>query len=957
MAASTSLVFRLIGVDAVSPATRSASAGMGMLGAAVAGTAAIVAGASIKMAADWEVAMTRTITGAGATAQQIADAQGPLLNMLGELGMTANDLGMAFYNVNSAGFRAADGIEVTRVAAMGARVGAADLYATVDGLTSIMNAYQMSSDQASRAMNVLIGTEVYGKATLEELAKAFPTVATAAATAGIKLEELGGAMAAMTNGGLKADVAATYLRQTIIQMSAQTPKAERTMAKLGLKAIDVAKTLGEKGLGAAINLLTGAIKNNLGPEGVVLIKTLTDAASSETDFGKALENMSPKARTFVGAMADMVGGTKSMQGALMLGGAYAERFAEFTKNITERANAAGGGVEGWAEAQETLNFKLAAVKGTMQAFAITLGNVLLPYAKRAADMMLELAQALREHESILPRVGAALAAFGMVLVGAKIGSTIAGIVSSMKTVGGLVALVGGPFTIAAAVIAGAIYLIWSKTDWLQRAWAVIWPAMRSAFSAFVKDVREIWEAAWPVVRELFMQAKEIILPMWEAIWPKMQAAIEKFTPALTLALEPWKILKDTIVAVMLKAQEALGIKPPTLSTPGATPATPAAAGAGATGAPTAFSPAQSPSSVTPQGAGTTGAPLSHPGAPGPGPAATPSTPLTEQYKADSEQARRDIDDTTLSLKDWIKTKQEEIKAKLKEWGPQIRQGIKDGFNAVKEYFTGGEALADLTSALSTFASICGTIGTLLWETLKTAWTIAVDIGSILIDAFVGGVKAWWAFMPQWLAIIGEFLLQLGTLLIQPVKTAIEIPLKIGDWIGTKLRENIWDPMWKWVTGIDFSAIGKAIVNGITAGLNASSAILKSAWQTVVDVLPGWMKSALGISSPSKVMRAMGVNVVQGLILGISSGQTQTRAAAANLAGALSGGFGSPSLPVELKRSYGEGDGSIPAGHRKPEIPKAEVEFKGEREVADFVRKLVKKSGGGNVQRAFGAAGK
>src|SRR5204863_6951474 len=170
------------------------------------------------------------------------------------------ELTTGLYMVNSAGYHGAEGLHVLEIASKGAKVGAAELGTVADAVTTALNAYHMGSAGAAAATNALIGAEKQGKTNMEALAGSLSKVAPAAAVAGVSLNEVLAAMSTMTAQGTSADISATYLRQTILQLSNPTAKAALEMKALGLNAIDVSQNLGRNGLASTLEMLTNAIQ-------------------------------------------------------------------------------------------------------------------------------------------------------------------------------------------------------------------------------------------------------------------------------------------------------------------------------------------------------------------------------------------------------------------------------------------------------------------------------------------------------------------------------------------------------------------------------------------------------------------------------------------------------------------------------------------------------------------------
>lgn len=460
-----------------------------LLGIGVA--AAVAAVKTVHMAADFQQQMLLVQTSGGEAANKMKYVSDAVLSMAGEVGQSTASLAAGLKTIEAAGYHAKDGIDVLRVAAKGAKVGGADLATVGDALTTAMNAYHMNASQATDAMNALIATDASGKTSLEALSGAMSQILPVSAAAHVGLNEVLGAMATMTSQGTDARVAATYLRQTIGQLSNASPKAAATMRGLGLDANKVALELGHKGLAATMTTLTDAIKHKMGPAGTVLIDTLQKASKHSKDFAGVLQHASGSQKTYIGALATMVGGTKSMMGALQLTGPHMDTFRKNVVGIAEHVRKGGKNIEGWADVQKTFNQRMAEFKGSVEGVAISIGQKLLPYATRMLGWLSTGFTWLTRHKTALYVLGAAI---GGVLV---VGLTAAAIAAAEFTA----AMLANPVTwIVVGVMALVAGLVLLVTHWRQ-VWGWIQtniPAVANAFKSTWRVALAAFHVAWNV---------------------------------------------------------------------------------------------------------------------------------------------------------------------------------------------------------------------------------------------------------------------------------------------------------------------------------------------------------------------------------------------------------------------------------------------------------------------------
>lgn len=72
----------------------------------------------------------------------------------------------------------------------------------------------------------------------------------------------------------------------------------------------------------------------------------------------------------------------------------------------------------------------------------------------------------------------------------------------------------------------------------------------------------------------------------------------------------------------------------------------------------------------------------------------------------------------------------------------------------------------------------------------------------------------------------------------------------------------------------FVSMGNAITNGLASGIEAMDTAIQDAIAWLVSYLPDWAKKLLGIASPSKVMKKIGEQAVEGMIVGIEDSGKQ-----------------------------------------------------------------------------------
>lgn len=541
-----------------------------LLGIGVA--AGVAAVKTIHMAADFQTAMTRVRTGAGESAKNMGLVSQGILNMAGQVGQSTGDLAKGLYMVESAGFHGAQALEVLKTSAQGAKVGAADLATVTDAVTTAMNAYQIDASETTGVMNALVATEAEGKTNLEALAASMSGIMPVAAAAKVGMNEVLGAMATMTSQGTSANVAATYLRQTIGQLSNPSAKAAAAMKSLGLKAVDVSENLGKKGLASTLTMLTDAIQTHMGPAGTVIMSTLAKASKSSTDFQGALNKLTGPQKTYIGALATMVGGTKSMMGALQLTGTHMQTFKDNVKGIADHVKKGGMQVEGWADVQKTFNQKMAEAKGSLEAVGIAIGQKLLPYATKFAGWLSVGVGWLTKHKTAVTVLAAAIGGILVIGLAAATGAVVSftgALLADPLTwiVIGIMALVAG---LALLIMKWRTVWTWIQTNtpMVARIFVAAWRGALALFHMLwdgsIKAVHAV--AKWfdnNVLKWLKARSAEMVIwwhqhgkqvvAVWHATWDLIKVYVQIMWTAIKVIFSvilstwrtTWGIIRDT----------------------------------------------------------------------------------------------------------------------------------------------------------------------------------------------------------------------------------------------------------------------------------------------------------------------------------------------------------------------------------------------------------------------------
>lgn len=184
------------------------------LGASLA--VALVARQGISDAVKFGKAIAEVGTIADVSAEDLRGLRQETTQLAASLGLDEVDVASGLYQTLSAGITdSADALLVLENAAELAVGGVSNTNATVDLLTSVLNAYRLEAEASQQISDQLFETVRLGKTTIDELAASIGTVAPIAATVGVEFTELAAAISTTTLSGLSTAESATQVRAVI----------------------------------------------------------------------------------------------------------------------------------------------------------------------------------------------------------------------------------------------------------------------------------------------------------------------------------------------------------------------------------------------------------------------------------------------------------------------------------------------------------------------------------------------------------------------------------------------------------------------------------------------------------------------------------------------------------------------------------------------------------------------
>jgi TP901 family phage tail tape measure protein len=190
---------------------------------------------SIKAFTDWQDQTGEISTLLNETGQSVDDFKEDIKSYAQTSTASIQDINSAIYSAISAGVDYQDALGSLAQAEELATAGRADLNDSLKLVVSTLNAYGEGADQASKYADIFFQTVKEGQTTIPELASSLSKVTGLAANAGVDIEELAAAIAALTASGAPTTEAITGIRGAISNILKPTQQAKDAADELGIE--------------------------------------------------------------------------------------------------------------------------------------------------------------------------------------------------------------------------------------------------------------------------------------------------------------------------------------------------------------------------------------------------------------------------------------------------------------------------------------------------------------------------------------------------------------------------------------------------------------------------------------------------------------------------------------------------------------------------------------------------
>lgn len=569
----------------------------------VAGAATTAMGVkAVKGFGDFQSSLNQAAVIAGGTSKNIGELADVANHMGAVLPISAQDAADAMVEMARNGASLDDIKKQFPAIAEASTAAGSNLQATAGVVQQAMNIWSDSLKSPQQAAAILVQTANASNASIEDMQQALATIGSTAKMAGMDMGTTSEAIGLLTNRGFSAAQASDDLNHAITQMLAPSSIAKKQMDALGLSFVDSAgkmkpfptilQEIADKTNGMGEAQKTAALKAMFGASGMKAIAPLLDAINDKTGDAKTswsayaaeqdkaahstaaatkfLEQQANDMQQNIGSKIEQVGGNwealrnKAMAAKGGVNGAMLDMInqtlewattsdssiAKFTRGFIGLAPVIGPAIT--AVGAFTTNVgKIVGVAGGAIGAVGNLGKVFLAL-KRASNIAeaITALQALGKESAI-----AKTAMYGLKSARAIFGPLKTAIMGTTTAEEGMAAATtasAGPWGLVIAAITAVIavlVLFFTKTKTGKKLWGDFVNFLQQAWNGLVSVAQYVWNgiskqitAPIDVIRNLWSGLKDFFGPLWQAIVNTATSAWNGFTQGMAPIIEAIKNL-------------------------------------------------------------------------------------------------------------------------------------------------------------------------------------------------------------------------------------------------------------------------------------------------------------------------------------------------------------------------------------------------------------------------------
>ena len=220
-----------------------------------------IAKSAVSIGSAFETSLAKVTTIADTSKLSTQQLSDQITAMSSKMGVAASDIAEATYQAISAGQDTSNAVAFAGQASKLAAAGFTSSSSAVDILTTALNAYGMSANQATHVSDVLLTTQNLGKTSVDELSASMGKVIPLAAAYGVSVENLSSGLAVMTANGIATAEATTYTKSMLNELGDSGSTVGKILQKQTGKSFAQLNAEG-KSLGDVLQILYNSVGGN-----------------------------------------------------------------------------------------------------------------------------------------------------------------------------------------------------------------------------------------------------------------------------------------------------------------------------------------------------------------------------------------------------------------------------------------------------------------------------------------------------------------------------------------------------------------------------------------------------------------------------------------------------------------------------------------------------------------------
>ena len=569
----------------------------------VAGAATTAMGVkAVKGFGDFQASLNQAAVIAGGTSKNIGELADVANHMGAVLPISAQDAADAMVEMARNGASLDDIKKQFPAIAEAATAAGANLQTTAGVVQQSMNIWGDSLKSPQQAAAILVQTANASNASIEDMQQALATIGSTAKMAGMDMQTTSEAIGLLTNRGFSAAQASDDLNHAITQMLAPSSIAKKKMDELGLTFVDSAgkmkpfpqilQEIADKTNGMGDAQKTAALKAMFGASGMKAIAPLLDAINNKTGDAKNswsayaaeqdkaahstaaatkfLEQQANDVQQNIGSKIEQVGGNwealrnKAMAAKGGVNGAMLDMINQSIEWATTSNNSMAQFIRGFVGLSPVIGPAITAVGafttnvgkivGLVGGAVGAIGNLgrVFIVLKQASDITSAITALEKLAKSSTIAKTAMYGLKGIRAIFGPLTSAITGTTAAEEGMATASAGLLGPWGLVIAAIAAvvaALVLFFTKTKTGQQMWSNFVNFLKNAWNGLVSVAQTVWNAITQafqkpieIIKTLWSGIKDFFSQLWQGIVSTAQGVWSSFTTGMAPIIESIKTL-------------------------------------------------------------------------------------------------------------------------------------------------------------------------------------------------------------------------------------------------------------------------------------------------------------------------------------------------------------------------------------------------------------------------------